>query len=153
MKKVRYALGALGVAQALGLLAPAANAATAQAHAPKHPVKAVSLRKDTPLIVCGATTGKNASANHLHAHVTYQGHCVHFQSAYITHSQNSLTERVRFYNSVGTRIAQTRIGGHQGGGRTTFKSSPNVTDVYKICEALVFNGTSSVNYGPVCENI
>jgi hypothetical protein len=153
MKKVRYALGALGVAPALGLLAPAANAAPAQAHAPKTPVKTVSLRNGTPLIVCGATNAKNGSANHLHAHVTYQGHCVHFQSGYITHSQNSLTERVRFYNSVGTRIAQTKIPGHQGGGRTTFKSSPNVTDVYKICEALVANGTSSVNYGPVCVNI
>ena len=152
MKKVRYALGALGVAPALGLLVPAANAATAQAHAPKQPVKTVSLRNDAALIVCGNTTTHTASANRLHGRITYEGRCVHFQSAYITHSQNSLTERVRFYNSKGTRIAQTRIGGHQGGGRTTFKSSPNVTDAFKVCEALVFNNTSSVQFGPVCEN-
>jgi hypothetical protein len=153
MKKVRYALGALGMAPAaLGLLVPAANAATAQPQAPKHPVKTVSLRNDA-LIVCGSGSSKTGSGNGLHAIVKYQGHCVHFQSAHINIEHNSLTERIRFYNSVGGRIQQNKIGGHQGGGRTTFKSSPNITGVYQICEALVLNGTSKVVYGPACENI
>jgi hypothetical protein len=156
MKKVRYyAVGALGAVPALGLMTPAANAATTVAHSPKSAAKTVSLKHiatpSNPLVTCGTTNSKTGSGNGLHGFILYQNHCVRYQEAHINHGQTGLTERVRYYSAGGGRIHQSRLAGVISGGKTFFSDSPNVTGAYKVCQALVFNGTSTVAYGPTCE--
>src|SRR6266700_1706743 len=103
MKKVRYAIGAAGMAPALGLMMPAMNATAAGAHAaPKNGAKTVSLdHGKTPLVSCGARHSKGATKGPLHGIINYSGVCVHSQAAWLDKAQSGLTERIRFYSGGG----------------------------------------------------
>ncbi len=168
MKKVRYAIGAIGAVPALGLvMTPAAHAAPAPAQA-AHPARDVAKRVSlthtgaagvvTPAITCQTTTITTATANGLHGRAAHNGTCLAVQSAWITHAQTGLTERVRVYNThnslVYTGWLHGRIYTSSNNSLTAFGSSPNIPNVGKVCEALVANSNHNVvKYGQVCETV
>jgi hypothetical protein len=157
MKKVRYAIGVLGVAPALGLMMPAANAGATVTHAQGKPVRTASPGRKTmavaPLHTCHSGTFTYNSSDRYGAEfsvgVDHYGHCVGYQYARLYKEQTGLTERFRCYNSKGTRIFSGRQPGVIESGVTFFSSSPNVNGAYSCWTALVKNGTSSVQYGPL----
>jgi hypothetical protein len=156
MKKVHYVLAAAGMAPALGLMMPAANAATGPAHTPKDaatgkPVKTVST---SPLVACGSRQITGGYASPLQAFIYHSGLCINTQVAELFRIQTGLTERVRYYSGGGYREASYYRGGtiHRSEGLTSFRS---VFDNYatNVCEALVANSNhNNVKYGPVCEH-
>jgi hypothetical protein len=155
MKRVRYAIGAVGIAPALGLMmVPAANAATAAPHTAKDAGKTVSLQHGrTPFLNCGGgtTTSNLAASDQLYGYIRHSGLCVHSQQAIIYHSQKGLTERVRFYSIHGALVRTTWQAGHIFRGFTSFYSIPNTT-AHQVCEVLVANSNhNNVKYGPACE--
>jgi hypothetical protein len=156
MKKVRYAIGAVGIAPALGLMmAPAANAATAATAAPhtaKNAGKTVSLELGRTLLLnCNGVHAATNFNNGMSGAIRYSGSCVRSQEAQIHHSQKGLTERVRFYSIHGTRVRETWQAGNIFRGFTSFHSVPN-TRAHEVCEALVANSNhANVKYGPACE--
>lgn len=151
-KKVRYAIGAIGAVPALGLMAPAANAAPIAAHAQKTGTKTVALRGAVrgPSGVHAESAHTGGSANNLHGEMIYSGRTIITQQAYIRTQKSGLTERARYYSAGGTMLHSSRNGGTQEGGLTVFDGSPNFGGVYKACFALVLNNTNTVKYGPVC---
>ncbi|HEY5360641.1 MAG TPA: hypothetical protein VIJ82_23665 [Streptosporangiaceae bacterium] len=130
MKKVRYAAAAaVGMVPALGLMVPAANAATVVTHAPGSPGKTVSLRHRAirwstamPLIQNRQTT---------------------MQGADLTHSQKGLTERTRFYSGGGRLEHTTWQAGHIFRGFTSWYSLPNIY-AHEVCQALVANSNHTM---------
>jgi hypothetical protein len=155
MKKVRYAIGAAGVAPALGLMIPAANAATTVTHAPKQATKTVSLAHGTiPLLTCHATHSKHALSAHanLDGTIWWSGAlCVHEQQAFLYKHQTGLTERVRYYSGGGALEYTGWQAGHLGFTSTSFSSHPSIY-AHEVCQALVLNTNhNTVKYGPVCE--
>ncbi len=161
MKKVRYAIGAIGAVPALGLvMTPAAHAAPAHAQAAqpaRDAAKRVSLTQTgatggvTPAITCGTANTATATANGLHALDKYTGTCVHWQQAWISHSQTGLTEHVQFYSRYGTRIYQAWRNGTIFV-TTSFWSTANIAGATRVCQTLVANANhADVKYGPVCE--
>lgn len=153
MKKVRYAIGAVGIAPALGLMmAPAANAATAAPHTAKDAGKTVSLELGrTPLLNCSGAHYASDFNNGMSGAIRFTGSCVRSQEAQIHHSQKGLTERVRFYSIHGTRVRETWQAGNIFRGFTSWHSVPN-TRAHEVCEALVANSNhANVKYGPACE--
>lgn len=162
MKKVRYVFGAVGMAPALGMIAPAINMAAPGAQAgPGRPAKTVSLDhggtalvNDTPLADCGSRIARVASKGLLQGYINYSGVCVHSQGATLFKVQTGLTERARFYSGAGRLERTTWQAGRiwSSSGVTRFGSVPN-SFAHKVCEALVANGNhNDVKYGPVCEN-
>lgn len=153
MKRVRYAIGAVGLTPALGLMLPAVTAAPGATHPPKKPFKTARLpRHAAPLVVCRSRSHAYASTTGpLSGQTAFSGVCVHFQGASLRKAQTGLTERVRFY-SGGGRLESTKWNaGNIDSNNTYFSSSPN-SFARKVCEALVANGNhADVKYGPVCE--
>lgn len=154
MKKVHYALAAVGMAPALGLMTPAANAAAVPAHAPEgavtgKPVKTVR----TPLVTCGGQQRNWASKGALQGIIYHSGDCVNLQLAELFRIQTGLTERVRYYSGGGFLETTNWLGGtiHKSEGLTSFRSTFN-NYAEMVCEALVANSNhNDVKYGPVCE--
>jgi hypothetical protein len=152
MKKVRCAIAAAGMAPALGLIMPAANAATLSTHAPKaaKPAKTVS---NAPLVSCGSKQITGGIKSPLQGYIYHSGLCVNTQVAELFKIQTGLTERVRYYSGSGYREASYYLGGtlHKSEGLTSWKSAFN-NYAATVCEALVANGNhNDVEYGPVCE--
>jgi hypothetical protein len=159
MKKVRYVIGAAGVAPALGLMIPAANAATAVTHAPKNPAKTVSFdHGNIPDIKCGSNkiAGVFSANGHFHGAFNYSGaNCIHSQWASLNFSKTGLTERTRFYSGNGTLERTTYQAGRIFHSPTyTFWSSVPNLNAHKVCQALVLNGNhNTVKYGPLCYTV
>jgi hypothetical protein len=154
VKKVRYAIGAVGVIPALGLMAPAANAAAAAPRVAGGASKTVALeRGNAPLYSCGHGHTKYAQNGSLGGEIGYSGTtCIHSQWAELDHFQKGLTERVRFYSGAGTLETTNWQAGHDIDNQYTFFSSVPNLNAHKVCEALVANSNhSDVKYGPVCE--
>ena len=160
MKRVRYAIGAIGVAPALGLMMPAANAAATVPQAPGSAGKTVSLQhrlaaQPVPLVNCASGRRQDATSTHgyMTASIAYSHRCINCQYVGLAKTQTGLTERTRFYSYKGALERTTWQEGHihQLGGYTSFQSYPNLNG-YEVCEALVANGNhNDVKYGPICE--
>jgi len=166
VKKARYAFAAVGVAPALGLLAPAATAAPAITHAQAGLAKTVRLShaattapdsaSPAPQYTCHVGTLRGAFSGHRNFlfDVVNYGHCVDGQFAMLDAPEPGLSERVRAYSQYGALAFYRRVGETIVGSHTLFPSSHlsslNWNPVYQICAALVVQGTNNVDYGPVC---
>lgn len=148
MKKVRLAVGS--AMAAAGLMAvPVAAAHAAGTEGKATPGNAPGALH--PNAACGVANSTEAFSPNLgfYAYIAFDGECVHYQGAVLTHAQTGLTERVRFYTS-GRLTATYRNAGLIKSGHTLFASYPNL-DATMVCQALVANGTSTVKYGQECE--
>jgi len=175
MKKARYAFAAAGAAPALGLLAPAAVAASAISHAQAGPAKTVKLSHATtpgirarmsspspapsPQYTChptGTVSSGWSKPRHLYQfRILHYGHCVNSQDGKLHAGQTGFSERIRAYSQYGQLIFWARISGHEvsksldlfpGSGFTPLNWNP----VYEICGAVVSAHTNNVYFGPVC---
>jgi hypothetical protein len=148
MKKVRLAVGSAMVAA--GLMAVPVAAAHAAENEGRTPSGGApeALR---PNAACGIANSTEAFSPHLgfYGYIAFDGECVAYQGAVLTHEQTGLTERVRFYTS-GRLTATEKKPGLIKSGHTVFASYPNRAATM-LCEALVANGTSTVKYGQECE--
>ncbi len=161
MKKVRYAIGALGAAPAIAFMTPTAHAASAATGAANtgKAGKSVSLihaKMAQPDVTCGTSKfARSSSSRHnFSARVDYQGSgCIAIVSGSLSVKVTGLQMRVRLYSIHGTRTHQYlddhtyyNIYGSPG-----WSIMPNV-HAHQACEALVLDGTtSSVEFGPICE--
>ncbi len=165
MKKVRYAIGALGAAPAVALMMPAANAANAAnatagaAHAGKT-VKFVSLThvKGAPLATSCDVDHTHNSSSGMRGYISYDpvSGCIGFVEGHRYNSDHvSRQMRVRFYRSgtVGPASTYYRNGViHSGNDSITYKWSPNVAvGVTMVCEAIVSDPFHGVVAGPLCQ--
>jgi hypothetical protein len=148
MKKVRYAVGAVGLAPALGLAIPAANAAATTAYIHGHAGKTVR-----PLANCGDNQHQDGySVNgRISGGIYYSNNlCVYKQLVTLFHYQTGLTERTRFYSGDGRLERTTWQAGKVAPGSTRFSSFPNMY-AHQVCMALVANSNhNDVEYGPIC---
>lgn len=159
-KTVRLAVGALGGASVLSLIAPmtTANAAAGSGQAARGATgKSVALmhnaavRPDAECYTNGASPGHGN--NGLYGAISFNGTCVGYQEAQISHWVTGLTERVRFYNGSTLELTKwVNPGTKSSYGGTLFHSSP-VVHATEVCEALVPNSNHNVvYYGPACEH-
>lgn len=155
MKKVRYLLGAVGAAPALGLLIPAANAAAPAAQTTHgNAGKTVSVDQGrTPRANCAANetnTGQSADG-WVTGLLYYSGNiCVYLQAAFLHKRQTGLTERTRYYSGGGKLERTTWQAGLLSGTSTIFSSKPDMY-AHEVCMALVANNNhNDVKYGPEC---
>jgi hypothetical protein len=155
VKKVRLAMGAVGMPAAIAMGIPAvANATTEASHHFPQPGKSVALgHRDSPLVTCGVNNLKQNGNGTFSLVVEYSGFCVHRQSAILFKRQTGLTERVRYYSGGGYLEFTEYLGGHLGSASTAWHSSPNTTAA-QVCAAVVPNSNhDKVKYGPVCVKI
>jgi hypothetical protein len=155
MKKVRYAVAAAGMAPAIGLMMPAANAVAASAHANKDAATDTSAKtvSNAPLVSCGSRQITGGYASPLQGFIYHSGQCINTQVAELFKIQTGLTERVRYYSGGGYREDQFFLAGtiHKSEGLTSWKSAFQ-NYAHQVCEALVGNSNhNDVKYGPVCE--
>lgn len=158
MKKVRLAIGA--AVPALGIVAmPTAHAATLTPRTPTaHLQPAANFHLmghgKTPgtLVDCPLFSNRTAHSTHLHlvGSIIFSDSCVAIQQAFLDKRQTGLTERVRFYDKDGERTLQRFNAGFFDGKKTVWNSTPE-TYAANVCQAIVYNGTSNIAYGPVCE--
>jgi len=165
MKRVRYALSAIGIAPVIGLPMPMAHAAAAVTHSPK--------------------VAKTVSLVHNRTHTGLAATCSSFYSPKKrSDSPHNLTERVYYDQPAGeldcvahvkgsiadhtaSREMRTRIYSHPGGNRTfqgfhsgtilanetSFNSYPNARGD-QVCIAIVSESFHSiVRAGPICINL
>lgn len=161
MKKVRYALGVVGLAPAAGLLMPATGAAAPVAHTPKTAGKAVSLQHvhgtARPGLTCGAThTSSTHSRNgHLREIILYSlfggSPCISSVAGLLNKNQRSLEMRTRVYEYPGgPRVFQGYVHGSAFLTTTSFQQPVNKLG-QQACIALVSSHhLSRVLYGPIC---
>lgn len=160
MKKVNYALGALGLAPAVLLAAVPTATASAAVHGPKKSAKAVSVLRDDhamPSVTCGSGHHvSNLSTNgHFKNRTFYSlggGGCVNHVIGALNKSQTGLEMRTRIIHS-GIDTSLGFVHGTIASGITAFSMTVN-RNAGKTCLALV-NSTNhaSVKYGPVCDSI
>jgi hypothetical protein len=156
MKKVRYAIGALGVAPTLGLMMPTANAVAAVTHSPGKASKTVSLEhsKVPRIDTCGHGHSKHGNKGSFEGIVYYSsGKCMHETEGILGKRQAGLSMRTRLYSANGTKNYSHFVGGSEIGSATYFFDVVNRVDTM-ACEALTSQGPNhTVKYGPVCETI
>lgn len=155
MKKVRYVVVAAGIAPAIGLMMPAANAVTGPAHGKKDASTGGSAKtvSQAPLVTCGSKQITGGYSSPLQGFIYHSGQCINTQVAELFKIQTGLTERVRYYSGGGYREDQFFLGGtlHKSEGLTSWKSAFQ-NYAHQVCEALVANSNhNDVKYGPVCE--
>jgi hypothetical protein len=162
MKKVRYMIGAVATAPALGMMLPTTNATATVMHPQKSTAKTVSLAHNA-MTVATATCNpgnilsfafKTSTNGHFRGAISYVrgGTCVKAASGILDHEQSNLEMRTRAYSAGGARVFQNYHRGYFSNNATHFSI---VVDRYahQVCEALVNAGNlASVKYGPVCEN-
>lgn len=155
MKKVRLTIGALGVlgaAPAVGMMAPAGVAAATAAHPPREATKTVTLthrnvRPDVNIFCVSFTT--SAHDGIFYAGIEFTGGCIGEQRAVLKKKQTGLADRIRDYVD-GNRTFSDYIAGVIGSGITAW-SWQNSEPGSEACQALVANGNhADVEYGPVC---
>jgi hypothetical protein len=151
MKKVRFAVGALGVVPALGLAAPALAGTTP---APATTGKTVSMIPNAPTCNARNTGSYNLGMS---GHIVYSRDNGCIGSVYgriaIQNPPTGLWMRVRFNANGRTIKHNMNKHGHIGYHSIHWSSNPNYTGIQQVCEAVVPAAASSrVLYGPVCEN-
>jgi hypothetical protein len=149
-KKVRYAVGALGVMPALGLAAPAVAATNAS---PATAGKTVSLVPSHP--ACNARNAGNYSLG-MSGHIVYSKDNGCIGSVYgriaIQNPPTGLWMRVRFYANGHSLHHNMNKHGHIGYHSIHWSSNPYLTGVQQVCEAVVpADASTRVLYGPVCQ--
>ena len=161
VKKVRYVIGAFGVAPTLVLMMPTANAMSAVTHTTGKASKTVALEHSktaspttTTATTCSFKSSKTATLGSFAGTAFYSGECFHRIRGHLNIGRNSLSMRTRLYSINGLRNFQNFVGGSQPfSGGTFFFTDPNKVDE-KACEALVsIHSREKVIYGPVCEII
>jgi len=159
VKKVCYAIGAVGIAPTLGLVTPAATAAATVTHNPGGTGKTVSFRQDRdgvrPMLNCGRTHHAYVVSPKadISGSIYWSGtNCVNQVGAFLYKRQTGLTMRVRFYSGDGAlEYTAWDDNGTIGFTSTSWDSTANVY-AHKVCEALVANGNhNDVEYGGSCE--
>jgi hypothetical protein len=153
MKKVRYAIGALGAAPALGLVMPVTNAAATVTHSTEKPAaKTVSLEASRRA-VCGGGHLVTNFAGSFYNSTFHSGFCIQQVVGLLGHKQAGLAMRTREYATSGVREFSHFVTGVAGGGHTYFDQAISMLG-YKTCIALVLtNHHASVRYGPVCTTV
>lgn len=164
-KTVRLAVGALGGASVLSLIAPmtTATAAAGSGQASRNTTgKSVALMQHNglarPAAACNTDLASPGRGNNsLYGAISFNGTCVGFQSASIPGWVTGLTERVKFWNGSTLELTKWVNPGHlstepNGDKFTRFYSSPDY-HATEVCEALVPNSNHNVvYYGPACEH-
>jgi hypothetical protein len=161
MKKVRCAVGMLGVAvPVFGALAPAASAAVTQ-HSDKPGSKTVSFHQPAAAVPqahrpCGGSLPLSVEKGPIVGVVWIYYNtipCVDHTTVSLDHSQTGLEMRTRIFENS-TRVFQGYVHGSIFVGTTAFNESNFVENATKACEALVYStDIGRVAYGSVCENV
>lgn len=163
MKRVRYVLGAVGAAPALGLMMP--NAAATVDHAPKGSTKTVSLaHSKMELSGCTGTdrsTGAGGPPGHSlveSAFHTPSTGCIGGARGTILPKSTGLDMRTRVYSIVGT--TKTKVYSNFVGGTIKSKSTTWWQGIHRIfggskqqvCGAIVSASHHSAppRFGPAC---
>ncbi len=156
MKKVWYALGAAGLAPAVGFVMPATTA-TAAVHPPK--AKTVALPQAAhhgvrPDLTCRSSYVSYVTQGDLRLGVAYSlDACMHWVQGVLNHRQVKLDMRTRIYGTPGgSRVFSNYVGGFIPitQSYTAFSTDANVYGE-EVCIALVESSHHSVvKYGPVC---
>lgn len=160
MKKVKYMIGALGVAPALGMLMPAGNAAAAVTHAAGKAAKTVSLAHaktaTAAAINCSPSNSRGGGVPSFAWSVFYsKDTCVSYDYGLLSAGQTGLYMRTRLYEN-GVQYQGPLVEGSISpfGNITTWSLVGIERKATKACGALVYeNNTAKVAYGPVCANI
>ena len=166
MKKVRYALGAVGAVPAIGLMAPVTTAAV-NAPAQKTTAKTVSLRHSSASpAATGCTGSTKATATAMSAkltfwhtfHPAYDTSCIGtVDTSFFGVVYNASSDRVRIYaRSLGGKkhLIHTYWKHHASahffsvGVHTSFGYPP-----IQVCTAAVNTNTSVVEQGPLCKSV
>jgi hypothetical protein len=158
MKKVRYAIGALGIAPAMAL--PFTNGAAAATHAPGNSAKRVTLTTGqfAPDLTCyhQADHSGRAHSRNLSEYVDWNGaNCVYKAHGELNISVSHLAMRTRAYSRPGGARVWSNYNSHGTfpGGHTSFTTTVN-RDAGQVCIALVFESTHVLlnSGGPICVN-
>ncbi len=152
MKKVNYAIGAVGLVSGFGLVMPATVAVAGTAVKVTKPHKKVSHIQNIPALTCGGNHTRSASANRFANITLYSnggGGCINSVLGTLSINSTGLQMRTRVYNH-GTRVFENFVHGSALGPRTTFKTRVNVHG-NQTCAALVNSQNhAQVKYGPEC---
>jgi hypothetical protein len=160
MKKVRYAAGALGalgaVPTTLGLVTPAAAAAT---QAPSGNSKTVSLAAVATTAPCNARgAGSGSGMVNFTASISYSrdNGCIGGVHATLNqHTGKGYWMRVRSYTNGHLAYSRFNKNGVISKPTSTINwhSTPRHTGIGQVCEAVVRStAPGTVLYGPRCEN-
>jgi hypothetical protein len=156
VKKVRFAIGAAGLAPAIGLLMPAANAAATTAHTPKKAVKKVSVQHINGRVrpdACGTEhhVSVQGRLRELVDYSTGGGGCINSVHGILSLDRTGLEMRTRVYTVAGgSRVFQNYVHGNAFFTGTSFNTAVNKHGS-QVCIALVQSTHhSKVNFGPVC---
>jgi hypothetical protein len=171
MKKVRYAIGAVGVAPILCLAAvPTVNADAATGRVPARSTKTVSLRHSrshaAPEVICGQNFSKKlrrTTAPFFTEKVFYSptaggGDCISTALGSIQKDQTKLEMRTRVYiQPGGTREFSNYVHGIINPNVSTHWTAgvgyDDATHKPQVCIAVVSQSFHSiVDYGPICIN-
>jgi hypothetical protein len=157
VKKVRYAIGAVGVAPALGLMLPVTNAAPAAAHTPRKAAKTVSLQHVGTNTKCTGSFSKTVSAGNTNfwASLSVAGNCMLGVVGYI-HLTSSPWQphimKTRVYNH-GVKVFSGQANSNYDSGTISFVQRLGVRG-HRACETVALaKSPHKVIYGPVCETI
>lgn len=161
MKKVRYALGAVGIAPALGLVLP--GTAVAASHTPKKTVKTVSLEHSgtvRPDVSCVGHTAAKANSRNFHITVWHTGStgCVGGVNASLANSyMTGLVLRTRAYSINGgkkTKWLSRYIGGiiYDNDSISYYQGIHQIRPPSEqVCAAIVYSSNHARIYrGPKC---
>jgi hypothetical protein len=166
VKKVRYALGAIGIAPVIGMVMPVPTA-TAATRVPVKTAKRVSLLdargRTVPDLTCHSphVTSPHRSIHGLRIQVGYSNGdsgCIAQVHGEISTAKTGLEMRTRVYSVPGgSQVFQNYVHGDASilGGYTAFSTKPNVHGE-QVCIALVESKHHSVivdSYGPVCQTV
>jgi hypothetical protein len=157
VKKVRYAIGAAGIAPALGLMLPIANAAPAAAHTPRKAPKTVSLQHIGTATKCTGTFSRSihASTPGFYASLAVAGNCMlsvtgHMHLSTSPWPLHIMTTRV--YNH-GVKVFSGHTNSLYDSGNISFAQHLGVRG-HRACETVALaKSPHKVLFGPVCETI
>jgi hypothetical protein len=164
VKKVRYAIGAVGVAPALGLVVPAATAAVTHVPRPvtgQAAAKTVSLQHtgvDPGAVRCAGTFSNiiTLASPNFTARLSVTGHCLLRVSGFINFTSSPVQPhlmRTRVYSTHGARVFSSEVKSSVSGESIRFPQSVGVKG-RRACEAIFLaKHPHKVLYGPLCERI
>jgi hypothetical protein len=157
VKKVRYAIGALGIAPAMAL--PFANGAAAAVHVSGNSAKRVTLTAGqfAPDLTCYHQADHSArdSTPILYEYVDWNGaNCVYKVLGKLHIALSKREMRVRAYSRPGgarVRSVINRAGTEHGISSTSFLTTLNA-DAGQVCIAIITQSSGRVSAGPICVN-
>jgi hypothetical protein len=159
MKKVRYAIGVLGMAPALAL--PFTNGAGTAAHSHAKSAKRVTLTAEQRPAAAAVTchhqadhSARNSSAL-LSQYVDWSGtNCVFQALGKLGFATSGVEMRTRAYTKPGgTRVYSNlnRAGHPHGVESTSFLTTLN-THAGQVCLAMIRTSNGTISGGPICVN-